>query len=82
MKIELSTSEIWDLLKEGSTNQKNFIESLRYDEFEEFIGLIDESYDEFDLRGYINGGVLKVEDDPEDDFIIWRNNRVGIVLIW
>ena len=81
MKIELSTSEIWDLLKEGSTNQKNFIESLRYDEFEEFIGLIDESYDEFDLRGYLNGGVLSVEDDPEEDYIFWSNNRVSIVLI-
>ena len=81
MKLDLSVSEIWDLLKEGSTNQKDFISSLTYNEFKEFIELI-EDYEEFDLRGYINGGVLKVEDDPEDDFIIWRNNRVGIVLIW
>ena len=81
MKIELSTSEIWDLLKEGSTNQKNFIESLRYDEFEEFIGLIDESYDEFDLRGYLNGGVLSVEEDPVENYVIWSNNRISIVLI-
>ena len=80
MNIEMTTSEIWDLLKEGSTNQKDFISSLTYNEFKEFIELI-EDYEEFDLRGYINGGVLKVEDDPEDDFIIWRNNRVGIVLI-
>lgn len=80
MKIDLSISEIWDLLKEGSTNQRDFISSLTYNEFKEFIELI-EDYEEFDLRGYINGGVLKVEDDPEDDFIIWRNNRVGIVLI-
>ena len=81
MKIEMSVSEIWDLLKEGSTNQKNFIESLKYDEFEEFIDIIEMECPEMDLRGYINGGVLKVEDDPEDDFTIWRNNRVGIVLI-
>lgn len=81
MKIEMSISEIWDLLKEGNTNQRDFISSLTYNEFKEFIELI-EDYEEFDLRGYINGGVLKVEDDPEDDFIIWRNNRVGIVLIW
>ena len=80
MNIEMTTSEIWDLLKEGSTNQRDFISSLTYSEFEEFIEII-EDYDEFDLRGYLNGGVLKVEDDPEDDFIIWRNNRVGIVLI-
>lgn len=81
MKIDLSISEIWDLLKEGSTNQRDFISSLTYNEFKEFIELI-EDYEEFDLRGYINGGVLKVEDDPEDDFIIWRNKRIGIVLIW
>lgn len=80
MKIELSTSEIWNLLKQGSINQRDFISSLTYNEFKEFIELI-EDYEEFDLRGYINGGVLKVEDDPEDDFTIWRNNRVGIVLI-
>lgn len=81
MKIEMSISEIWDLLKEGSTNQRDFISSLTYNEFKEFIELI-EDYEEFDLRGYINGGVLKVEDDPEDDFIIWSNDRIGIVLIW
>ena len=81
MKIDLSTGEIWDLLKEGSTNQRNFINSLRYNEFKEFIELI-EDYEEFDLRGYINGGVLSVEDDPVEDYIIWSNNRVGIVLIW
>ena len=80
MKIEMTTDEIWDLLKEGSTNQKNFIESLNYTEFEEFIEII-EDYDDLDLRGLINGGALSVEDDPEDDLTIWRNNRVGITLI-
>ena len=80
MKIDLSTSEIYDLLKEGSTNQRNFIDSLYYNEFEEFIELIEE-YDEFDLRGYINGGVLSVEDDPVEDYVIWSNNRISIVLV-
>ena len=82
MKIDLCASELWDLLKEGSTNQRNFIDSLYYSEFEEFIEFIDEFYDEFDLRGYLNGGVLSVEDDPEEDYIFWSNNRVSIVLIW
>ena len=80
MNIEMTTGEIWDLLKEGSTNQRNFIDSLRYSEFEEFIEII-EDYDEFDLRGYLNGGVLSVEDDPVEDYIIWSNNRIGIVLV-
>lgn len=80
MKIDLNAWEIWDLLKEGSTNQKNFIESLNYDEFEEFIESIEE-YDEFDLRGWINGGVLSVEDDLVEDYVIWNNNRISIVLV-
>ena len=80
MKIDLNTGEIWDLLKEGSTNQRNFIDSLYYNEFEEFIEFIDE-YDEFDLIGYLNGGVLSVEDTPEEEYIIWSNERISIVLV-
>lgn len=80
MKIDLSVSEIWDLLKEGSTNQKNFIESLNYGEFEEFIESIEE-YDEFDLRGWLNGGCLTVEENGEiDEYTIWENSRVSIYL--
>ena len=79
MKIDLSTGKIWDLLQEGSTNQRDFIDSLYYNEFEEFIEFIDE-YDEFDLIGYLNGGVLSVEDTPEEEYIIWSNERISIVL--
>lgn len=82
MKIELSTGEIWDLLKEGSTNQRNFIQSLKYTEFEEFLEFIEDYYDdEFDLRGYLNGGVLWVEEDPVEDYIVWRNDRITICWI-
>ena len=80
MKIEITTDEIWNLLKEGSTNQRNFIESLNYDEFEEFIESI-EDYDDFDLRGWVNGGVLWVENDPVQDYVIWTNSRISICLI-
>lgn len=83
MMIDLTPSEIWDLLKDGSTNQRNFISSLKYSEFEEFIEFIEEYYDnEFDLIGYLNGGVLSVEDDPVEDYVIWGNERIGIELIW
>lgn len=83
MKIELNTYEIWDLLKEGSINQREFISSLYYSEFVEFIKYIEEYYNgEFDLRGHLNGGVLSVEEDPVEDYIIWSNDRIGIVLIW
>lgn len=83
MKIEMNAGEIWDLLKNGSINQKNFIECLEYSEFEQFIEYLEfmEDFDEFDLRGYLNGGVLSVEDDPVEDYVIWSNDRIGIVLI-
>lgn len=83
MKIEMSISEIWDLLKEGSTNQRDFISSLTYNEFKEFIELI-EDYEEFDLRGYLNGGVLSVEETSEDvedmEYVIYENGRIAITL--
>ena len=83
MKIEMTTSEVWDLLKEGSTNQRDFIESLYYDEFEEFLEEWEYLYNDFDLRSCLNGGCLFVEDTPkEEEFIIWRNDRISIVLIW
>lgn len=81
MKIEMNVSEIWGLLQEGSTNQRNFIESLKYDEFEEFIDIIELECPEMDLRGNINGGVLWVEDDPVEDYIVWRNDRIAICWI-
>ena len=81
MKIDLSTGELWDLLKEGSTNQREFINSLRFSEFEEFIDIIEMEYPEMDLRGNINGGVLWVEDDPVEDYIVWRNDRIAICWI-
>lgn len=81
MKIDLNVSEIWDLLKEGSTNQREFINSLRFSEFEEFIDIIEMECPEMDLRGNINGGVLWVEDDPVEDYIVWRNDRIAICWI-
>lgn len=81
MKLDLNVSEIWDLLKEGSTNQREFINSLRFSEFEEFIDIIEMECPEMDLRGNINGGVLWVEDDPVEDYIVWRNDRIAICWI-
>ena len=81
MKIELNAGEIWDLLQEGSTNQREFINSLRFNEFEEFIDIIEMECPEMDLIGDINGGVLWVEEDPVEDYIVWRNDRISICWI-
>ena len=81
MKIEMTTSELWDLLKKGSSNQREFINSLRFSEFKEFIDIIEMECPEMDLRGNINGGVLWVEDDPVEDYIVWRNDRIAICWI-
>ena len=83
MKLDLSTGEIGDLLKEGSTNQRNFIEKLYYEEFEEFIELWEEEYNYLDLRDCLNGGCLFVEDtskDVEEEYIIYNNGRIIISL--
>ena len=80
MKIEMTTSEIWDLLKEGSTNQRDFIDSFYYTEFEEFMELWEEF--NLDLRSCLNGGCLFVEDpnEAEEDYIIYNNGRIIISL--
>ena len=83
MKIEMTTGEIWDLLKQGSTNSKNFIDSLYYDEFEEFIEEWEYLYNDLDLRSCLNGGCLFVEDTPEDveeEYVIYENGRIFITL--
>ena len=82
MKIDLSTGELWNLLQEGSTNQRDFINSLYYNEFKEFIEEWEYLYNDLDLRSCLNGGCLFVEDTPTEDYVIWKNDRVGIVLIW
>ena len=83
MKIDLSTSELWDLLKEGSTNQKDFIADLEYGEFVEFIELWEEEYNYCDLRSCLNGGCLFVEntsEDVEEEYMIYNNGRIIISL--
>lgn len=82
MKIELSTGEIWDILKEGSTNQREFINSLRFSEFREFIEEHEMFLEEYDIRSLINGGVLVSEetDQIDEDHTIYSNGRVIISL--
>ena len=82
MKLDLNVNEIWNLLKEGSTNQRDFVEKLYYEEFKEFIILWEEEYNYFDLRSCLNGGCLFVEDpnEAEEDYIIYNNGRIIISL--
>lgn len=82
MKIELNAYEIWNLLKQGSTNQRNFIGCLRYSEFKEFLEIIGD-YPDIDLRDLLNGGCLAVDDTPEDvegEYEIYNNGRIIISL--
>ena len=81
MKIELNAWEIWDILKEGSTNQRNFINSLTFTEFDEFLEEHELFFNEYDLRDLLNGGCLAVEEGGEiDEHTIWENGRVSIYL--
>lgn len=82
MKLDLNVSEIWDLLKQGSSNQRNFINSLRFSEFKEFIEEHEMFLEEYDIRSLINGGVLVSEetDQINKDHCIFSNGRVTINL--
>ena len=83
MKIDLNAWEIWNILKEGSTNQRNFINSLTFTEFNEFLEQHELFFEKYDIRGLLNGGCLFVEDTPEDveeEYIIYENGRISITL--
>lgn len=79
MKMELSTIEIYELLMNGSNNQRNFINNLTFPEFNEFLGEHQRFFEEYDLRDLLNGGCLAVEEGGEiDEYTIWENGRVTI----
>ena len=81
VKMELSTSEIWDLLKNGTSNQRNFANTLSFNEFNDFLGEHERFFEEYDLRDLLNGGCLAVEEGGEiNDYAIWKNGRVTIYL--
>ena len=81
MKMELNTIEIYELLKNGSINQKNFVNNLTFVEFNEFLLMHERFFEEYDLRDLLNGGCLTVEENGEiDEHTIWENDRVTIYL--
>lgn len=69
--IELSDSELLDLFENGSTNQKQLAKDIiKYNVYDEFFSILEEiqEFNKFDIRGAINGGVLKiVEVDNEEE---------------
>ena len=79
MKIELNTIEIYELLKNGTTNQRYFTNTLTFTEFNQFLGEHERFFEEYDLRDLLNGGCLAVEEGGEiDEHTIWENGRVTI----
>lgn len=81
MKMELSTIEIYELLKNGTSNQRNFANTLSFTEFNKFLGEHERFFEEYDLRDLLNGGCLAVEEGGEiDKNTIWENGRVTIYL--
>lgn len=83
--IQVTDSELCDMMKNGSTNQKIFIEkAIKAGAVEEVFNLIESLIDDelltgiqepYDIRGSINGGVLFLTDKEgaaqlsENDFI-------------
>lgn len=81
IKMELNTIEIYELLKNGTSNQRNFANNLSFTEFNEFIRGHEIFFEEYDLRDLLNEGCLAVEEGGEmDECTIWENGRITISL--
>lgn len=68
---ELSITDIREILKDSATNQKQFVENLSFDEFEEAIITLKDWYEYTgfnvdDIRGAINGGALFITSDTSE----------------
>jgi len=74
MKVDLGNYELFNLLSNGSTNQKHFINQM-----DKFNLNVDDVFDEIenifidyeikdDIRSLINGGVLYIDNKTHDDF--------------
>ena len=86
MKVDLSNYEIYDLLRNGSTNQKHFVNQINKfnlnvdDLFDEIENIFIEYEIEYDIRDLINGGVLYLNDTASKDFLNFEIKN-GVYLI-
>ena len=75
MKIEISNTELYDILKDGSTNQKHFINTIeKYNlDVDNVFDIIENTFIELeikdDIRGLINGGVLYIDNKTNNQFL-------------
>lgn len=75
MKVDLSNWEVYDLLRNGSTNQKHFVNQMNKfnlnvdDLFDEIENIFNEYEIEYDIRSLINGGVMFLDNTPSKDFL-------------
>ena len=86
MKVDLGNYELFNLLSNGSTNQKHFINQM-----DKFNLNVDDVFDEIenifidyeikdDIRSLINGGVLYIDNKAHDDFYK-KKKKDGVYLI-
>lgn len=77
MKIELEIWEIYDILSEGTTNQRQFIKECdKYNCYEEAIHVLNllQSFDT--LRGLLNSGAITINNEMKetDDMVFEVGN--------
>lgn len=87
MKVDLSNYELYDLLENGSTNQRNFINQINRfninvdDLFDEIENIFIECEIKDDIRSLLNGGVLHLSDIPSKDFFSHEiKNNVYLII--
>ena len=70
MKFDLEIYEIYEILRDGTTNQQQFVENIRDEDLETSINFFNEIAEEIGIndcfRGAINGGALTIIDDDEE----------------
>ena len=76
MKFDLEVYEIYDILRNGTTAQKHFVEDLSDDELEKCLKFFSKSKSDSvvyhcvrindTFRGAINGGALYIIDETEE----------------
>ena len=83
MKIEISNTEIYDLLKHGTLNQQSFRYHLSFKEFEAVVNALEDLELNLDLRDLLNAGRLNIYPagvTVDDELILFKNEDKIVTL--
>ena len=91
MNISLSNFEVFDMLRNGSSNQQAFIKRIPSSDWDDVFDTLENIWEELefqevdDIRGALNGGALYVSDKDDlsedmEDFVICELSNYKVVV--